>query len=56
LYAGPRSTALALSLPGDKSVRFGEHIDIKVITSANGKEGNGNRCPVARSLATFQNM
>ena len=34
------ATETALALPGDKTLRFGEQIDIKVIASTNGKEGN----------------
>lgn len=34
------ATETALALPEDKTLRFGEQINIKVIASANGKEGN----------------
>jgi hypothetical protein len=37
------ATETALALSGDKSLRFGEQIDIKIITSADGQQGNDSQ-------------
>jgi hypothetical protein len=45
-------TETALALPGDKTLRFGDQIDIKVITSPSEKHGN-DRQMSGRKIASY---
>jgi hypothetical protein len=37
------ATETALAVPGDKTLRFGEQIDVKIITNPSGKQGNDSQ-------------